>query len=90
MADFDLRLTRRSALVAMASLVQARVAFAAEEPSITCSRHADRLARDGGRQARKIRCGSVRAGWAADVREFYRRTERLSGSPAAKPTCSGG
>ena len=35
MADFDLRLTRRSALVAMASVVQARVAFAAEEPSIT-------------------------------------------------------
>src|SRR5215813_8797438 len=35
MADFDLRLTRRSALVAMACLVQARVAFAAEEPSIT-------------------------------------------------------
>jgi hypothetical protein len=35
MADFDLRLTRRSALVAMASLVQARVALAAEEPLIT-------------------------------------------------------
>ena len=27
MADFDLRLTRRSALVAMASLVQARIAL---------------------------------------------------------------
>ena len=35
MADFDLRLTRRSALVAMASLVQARIAFAAQEPLIT-------------------------------------------------------
>src|SRR5215510_13093625 len=35
MADFDLRLTRRSAFVAMACVVQARVAFAAEEPSIT-------------------------------------------------------
>jgi hypothetical protein len=35
MADFDLRLTRRSALVAMASVVQARLAFAAEEPLIT-------------------------------------------------------
>ena len=35
MADFDLRLTRRSALVAMASLVPTRVAFAAQEPLIT-------------------------------------------------------
>jgi len=35
MTDFDLRLTRRSALVAMACVVQARLAFAAEEPSIT-------------------------------------------------------
>lgn len=35
MADFDLRLTRRAALVAMASLVQARLAFAAQEPLIT-------------------------------------------------------
>src|SRR5215467_9570822 len=35
MAGFDLTLTRRSALVAMAFVVQARVAFAAEEPFIT-------------------------------------------------------
>ena len=35
MGDFDLRLTRRSALVAMASLVQARLAIAAQEPLIT-------------------------------------------------------
>src|SRR5262249_61983127 len=35
MADLDLRLPRRSGLFAMACLVQARVAFAAEEPSIT-------------------------------------------------------
>jgi hypothetical protein len=35
MADFDLRLTRRSALVAMASLVPTRVAFAAQELLIT-------------------------------------------------------
>ena len=35
MADFDLRLTRRSALVVMASLVPTRVAFAAQEPLIT-------------------------------------------------------
>src|SRR6516225_6550008 len=35
MADFDLKLTRRSALVAMALLVQARAVFAAEEPLIT-------------------------------------------------------
>jgi len=32
MADFDLRLTRRSALVAIASLLQARAAFAAQKP----------------------------------------------------------
>src|SRR5262249_5994783 len=38
MADFDLRLTRRSALVAMASVVPARVAFAAEKPSITVNK----------------------------------------------------
>ena len=35
MADFDLRLTRRSALVAMASLVPTPVAFSAQEPLIT-------------------------------------------------------
>src|SRR5215468_10794059 len=35
MADFDLRLTRRSALVAMASLVQARLAIADERQVIT-------------------------------------------------------
>jgi hypothetical protein len=168
---FDLRLTRRSALVAIASLLQARVAFAAQEPLITVhkdpscgccsgwvqhlrkagfvtkvfdakdidavkkrlgvpddlaachtaevaglchrgphtrrgavalpcpetecegscrSRHADRLARDGGRQARKIRCGSVWAGWAADIHELCRRTERLSGSLTASRSCSGG
>jgi hypothetical protein len=35
MANFDLRLTRRSALFAAASLLQARVALAAQEPMIT-------------------------------------------------------
>src|SRR5262249_28424332 len=35
MADFDLSLTRRSALGAISSVLQARLAFAAEEPSIT-------------------------------------------------------
>jgi hypothetical protein len=35
MADFDLSLTRRSALVVIASLLQARAAFAAREPLIT-------------------------------------------------------
>jgi hypothetical protein len=35
MADIDLSLTRRSALVAIASLLQAPAAFAAREPSIT-------------------------------------------------------
>ena len=35
MADFDLRLTRRSALITIASLLQARVAFAAQKPLIT-------------------------------------------------------
>lgn len=35
MGDFDLRLTRRSTLVAIASLVQARVAIAARQPLIT-------------------------------------------------------
>jgi hypothetical protein len=116
MADFDLRLTRRSALVVMASLVPTRVAFAAQEPLITvhkdpncggCSgwvQHLqkagfvtkvfdtndidavkkrlgvpnNRLARDGGRQARKIRSSSVWSGWATNVHEFYRR--RMSGS----------
>lgn len=34
MGDSDLRLTRRSALVAMASLLPARVAFAAQQPLI--------------------------------------------------------
>ena len=35
MADFDLSLTRRSALVAIAALLQSRAAFAAREPLIT-------------------------------------------------------
>jgi hypothetical protein len=35
MADFDLSLTRRSALIAVASLLQAGAAFAAREPLIT-------------------------------------------------------
>ena len=35
MPDFDLRLTRRSALVAIVSLLQARVALAAQGPLIT-------------------------------------------------------